>query len=105
VSRNISNAVQLSLTAYELAWKYCCSVHKQWEPRAEELRQLDEFHRTSIAFENADARADWLCEECAHVLLRAASKRKPIPPDRFRLEVFQKCRNRLWLVSTSTTSK
>jgi len=97
MTTEITEPVRLALTAYKLAWKYRRAILKQWAPRSEELRQLDEFHRTYVAWENADTRSEWLIEEAGYVLLRAASERKPIPPDRFRLEVFERCRNRLWL--------
>jgi len=92
-----TDPVKLALTAYRLAWKYRRAILKQWEPRAEELRQLSVFHRTHVAWENAVTRSEWLCEEAAHVLLRAVSERQPILPDRFKIEVFERCRNRLWL--------
>ena len=93
----VTEAVQLALTAYKLAWKYRRAMQKQWAPRAEELRKLDAFHRTHVAWENADTRSEWLCEETGHVLLRAVSERQPIGVDSFKAATFERCRNRLWL--------
>jgi hypothetical protein len=95
-------SVRLAISAYRLACKYRKRVQEQWEPRLPELRQLDAFHRSCVAYENADTRADWLCEETAHVLLSAVGGREPIPPEPFKLEVFEKCRNRLWLKAVAT---
>jgi len=97
MSAEVTEAAQLAITAYKLAWKYRRAVQKQWEPRLEEIRKLDEFHRTSVAWENAMTRSDWLCEEAGYVLLRAVSDRQPLGVDRFKAEVFERCRNRLWL--------
>ena len=90
-------AVVLAISAHRLAWGYRCAVYRKWAPRAEELRQLDAFHRTHVAWENAGTRGEWLCEETAHVLLRAVEGRRPFGLHASRLKFFERCQNQRWL--------
>ena len=86
--------MESAIKAYKLAWKYRRAVEAQWKPRLPELQELDVFHRTYVAYENAETRAEWLCEEAGDLLLRVVSGRKPMPVHPDRAEFFVKCKNR-----------
>ena len=87
--------VFLALAAYRAAVRHERAVEAQWAaPRGEELRRLDEFHRTRVAWENAATLAEWLREEAADTLLAVARGDRPLGWTKDRLEYVTKSRNR-----------
>lgn len=89
-------AEKLAIESYRLACKYRRFIKNKWEPRLPEIRKRDEWNRTSIAWENDETRAAWLCEETGQLVLRALRGVPPCGLDPFKSDVFEKCRNRLW---------
>ena len=94
----IDEQTKKAIKAYQLAIKYREYIENKWIPRAVELRQLDSFHRTHVAWENDDYRAENLVKYAGRMLLCTAVGQQfwehPI-----QWKHFEECRNRRFLKS------
>lgn len=86
------------LAAAELAYRLAVlngrRVDARWERRGAELRRLDEFHRTRVAWENAHVLAEWLCEEAGDLVLCVLRRAAPFQRSPLRAECFRKRHDR-----------
>ncbi len=74
-----SELLRMATLAYRSAVEHRVRLIKKWEPRDAELRKLDEFHRTRVAWENASYFADNVQELAGSVLMAAARGDKAYP--------------------------
>ncbi|NIN64194.1 MAG: hypothetical protein GTO63_05745 [Anaerolineae bacterium] len=92
----MNERIEKAIKAYRLALKYREKVLKKWELRGDELRSLDEFHRTRVAWENDMWRSEELEKATARTVL-GAIKGEPGWMPTFNVSYFEKCRNRDFL--------
>ena len=70
-----SRLASAAIAAYRLAVEYDVRVRERWASRGAELKRLDGWHRTRVAWENASFRAQRLKERAGDVLCWAVSHR------------------------------
>lgn len=95
-SREASVEVLDAIYAYRLAFAYRERVLNKWIPRDEQLRKLDSFHRTWVAWENDCYRYERLCACASDALLHVVrgDTSSILPMD---AKFFAKCRDRFFL--------
>jgi len=92
----VSKETTTAIEAYRLAHEYRDYILEKWRPRQAELRELDEFHRTHVAWENDCYRFETLIDETGRALLSTINGSEQwVHP--FHLKHFKTCRNRKFL--------
>lgn len=92
--------IEKAVGAYQLAIEYRRRVLDKWQKRAdagENLRDIDEFHRTRVAWENDMWRSEKLIERAQEVLLWVIQGVEIAPEHEFNTRWFVKCKNRFFL--------